>query len=109
MTAADYVAFAAMTIVFVAVVYGVILVGDLPAKVARERKHPQVAAVTALSWFGLLFTGGILWIAAIVWAYFDYSKAGGETSMAALEAEVADLRAQLEAVTAEGRESGGAA
>ena len=109
MTAADYVAFGAMVIVFVAVVYGVILVGDLPGKVARERKHPQVSAVTALSWFGLLFTGGVLWIFAIVWAFFDHSKVGAGSTVAALEAEIADLRAQLDAVNAEGGESGGAA
>lgn len=73
MTVFDYVAFGAMAIVFVALIWLVITLGDLPANIAKERNHPQVAAVRAMSWFGLLFTGGILWILAIVWAYLDSS------------------------------------
>lgn len=73
MTAFDYVAFGAMAVVFGATIWLLIYVGDLPGTVAKERSHPQVAAVTALSWFGLLFTGGVGWIIAIVWAYYDYS------------------------------------
>jgi hypothetical protein len=73
MTVFDYVAFGAMGVVFVAMIWLVIALGDLPANIARERNHSQVAAVRALSWFGLLFTGGVLWIFAIVWAFFDSS------------------------------------
>ena len=72
MTVFDYVAFAAMAIVFVAMIWLVIYLGDLPANVAKERNHPQVAAIRAMGWFGLLFTGGVVWILAIVWAYYDY-------------------------------------
>ena len=75
MTAFDYVAFAAMAIVFVAMIWLVIYVGDLPANIAKERNHPQVAAIRAMAWFGLLFSGGVVWILAIVWAYYDYSAA----------------------------------
>ena len=73
MTVFDYTAFGAMAIVFVAMIWLVIYVGDLPANVAKERNHPQVAAIRAMAWFGLLFTGGVVWILAIVWAYYDYS------------------------------------
>jgi multisubunit Na+/H+ antiporter MnhB subunit len=73
MTVYDYVAFGAMLVVFIAMIWLVIALGDLPANIARERNHSQVAAVRALSWFGLLFTGGVLWIFAIVWAFFDSS------------------------------------
>jgi hypothetical protein len=76
-TAADYVAFAAMTVVFVATVYLVIRLGDLPADIARKRNHPQVASVQALSWLGLLLTGGIVWIFAMTWAYYDYGGTSG--------------------------------
>ena len=98
MTIFDYVAFGAMAIVAVAIVYGVILLGDLPAKLARERNHPQVAAVQALSWFGLLFTGGILWIFAVVWAYYDYSAAGAKDSTSTVQSELAGLRERVEAL-----------
>ncbi len=73
MTAFDYTAFAAMAIVFVAMIWLLLYVGDLPANIARERGHPQVAAIRAMAWFGLLFSGGVVWILAIVWAYYDYS------------------------------------
>ena len=76
MTVFDYV-------VFVAMVWLLIYVGDLPANVAKERNHPQVAAIRAMAWFGLLFSGGIAWIFAIVWAYYDYSA--GEATPASEE------------------------
>lgn len=100
MTAFDYVAFAAMAIVFFAIIYLVIWLGDLPAKIAKKNKHPQVSAVTALSWFGLLFTGGVGWIAAVVWAYYDHSAAGKTEATTALEAELETLRERLAAVEA---------
>ena len=69
----DFIAFVAMAVVFVGVVYLVIWLGDLPANIAQERNHPQVAAVRAMAWLGLLFTGGIVYIFALVWAFFDYN------------------------------------
>ena len=86
MTLDDYIAFAAMSIVFVASVWLLIYIGDLPANIAKERNHPQVAAIRAMSWFGLLLTGGVLWVVAVTWSYYDYAPArasederGGET------------------------------
>lgn len=105
MTVYDYVAFSAMAIVFVAIIWLVIFLGDLPANIAKERGHSQVAAVRAMSWFGLLFTGGILWILAIVWSYFDSSHVikklsqtgtGGIETSDDLRAEVERLNARLE-------------
>ncbi len=80
MTIFDYVAFFAMAVVFCAIIYLIIFLGDLPAKIARERNHPQVAAVQALSWLGLLFTGGVVYIVAFAWAYFDYGSAGEDAA-----------------------------
>ncbi len=100
MTVADYVAFFAMGVVFCGLIYLVIWLGDLPAKVARERNHPQVAAVQAMAWLGLLFTGGVVYILALVWAYYDYSNSSAVTNptnaeIEALRKQVADLQAQL--------------
>ena len=75
MTAFDYIAFLAMAVVFCGLVYLVIALGDLPGKIAKERNHPQVAAITAMAWLGLLFTGGVVYIIAFVWAYYDYTHA----------------------------------
>ena len=47
MTAYDYISFGAMAVVFVAIIWLVIYLGDLPANIAKERKHPQVSAIRA--------------------------------------------------------------
>jgi len=98
MTVFDYVAFGAMGIVFCFIVFLVIFLGDLPGKIGRERKHPQLTALTALSWFGLLFTGGLLWIVAMVWALYDYSSSVDVGAATELRAEIEGLRARLEAL-----------
>lgn len=95
MTAYDYVAFGAMAVVFVALIWLVIFLGDLPANIAKERNHPQVSAIRAMSWFGLLFTGGIVWIFAIVWAYFDSSTIRKSVSTTELETEIKSLKERL--------------
>ena len=100
MTVFDYVAFGAMAIVFGFVIWVVIWLGDMPAGIAKKRNHPQVPAITALSWFGLLFTGGILWIVAMVWAYFDYSAAGKNGQGQAGEADIESLRERIETLEA---------
>ena len=108
MTAFDYVAFGAMAIVFAATIYLVILLGDLPANIARQRNHPQVAAIRAMSWFGLLFTGGIVWILAIVWAYYDRSASVEPSAVAEMRAEIDALGERLAALEAGQQETGGA-
>ncbi len=96
MTASDYFAFGAMAVVFVAIIGLVIFLGDLPGRIAKEQDYPQVTAVTVMPWFGLLFTGGgIVWILAIIWAFFDYSARGIPVSNPELEAELKSLHARL--------------
>ena len=91
MTAFDYIAFLAMAVVFCGLVYLVIALGDLPGKIAKERNHPQVAAITAMAWLGLLFTGGVVYIIAFVWAYYDYTYTNPVAST--------DSRAEIESLS----------
>ena len=98
MQAADFVAFFAMGVVFCGMIYLVIWLGDLPGKIARERSHPQVAAVTALSWLGLLFTGGVAYIAAFVWAFYDYSGQNADRSGDTREDRIEALHARIAAL-----------
>jgi len=71
----DKVAFGAMLVVLIGIVYAIVWLGDLPGKIAQRREHPQRAAIHALSWLGLIFTGGVLWIVAMVWAYMRPTRA----------------------------------
>ncbi len=107
MQIADYVAFFAMGVVFCGVIYLVIWLGDLPGKIARERHHPQVAAVTAMSWLGLLFTGGIVYIAAFVWAFYDYSAKSSNANDSTEADQIEVLRGRIEALESKLAENGG--
>ncbi|EMI53858.1 DUF3302 domain-containing protein [Rhodopirellula sallentina] len=58
--------------VFVLVAVAVLVgIAALPGRIASKRNHPQLAAVNICGWFGL--PTGVLWVVAIVWAYWDYS------------------------------------
>jgi len=100
-------------LLFVLAVVLVVWIGSLPAQIARRRHHPQVDAINAMSWLGLLF-GGVGWGLALVWALIRYDSgllkasntktaedAGTKTSE--LESRIAKLE-QLLASSA-GRES----
>jgi hypothetical protein len=58
--------------------------------------------------FGLLFTGGIVWILAIVWAYYNYSGPADPAAVADLRTEMEALRERLTALEAGQTETGGA-
>jgi hypothetical protein len=98
MTASDYVAFFAMAVVLCGVIYLVIFLGDLPANIAKDRNHPQVAAVRAMSWLGLLFTGGVVYILALVWAFFEYPPGEREASEPDARTEIEELRSRVTAL-----------
>jgi hypothetical protein len=55
----------------------VVLLGNLPGKLARAAGHPQAKAINVLSWVGLL-TLGIGWFAALVWANTTPGMPSGE-------------------------------
>ena len=69
----------------------VVLLGNLPGNIAREKGHPQAAAITVLSWIGLL-TLGIAWFAALVWANV---QPGPSTDNRELEQRLQQLEARL--------------
>lgn len=45
------------------------VIGSGPGRIARSRHHPQAEAIAICGWLGLLLTGGLLWVVAIVWAH----------------------------------------
>jgi hypothetical protein len=51
-------------------VYLVFVLGGLPGRIAGQRNHPQADAIRITGWLGLL-SGGIVWAAALIWAYVN--------------------------------------
>ena len=64
----DIFALIVMAILVALVIWLVVLLGSMPGNIAQKRGHPQVDAIKALGWIGLI-TMGIGWFIAIVWAY----------------------------------------
>ncbi len=53
----------------VAMIVGVIaFLGVWPGKIARNRNHPYMDAITVGSWVALI-AGGVLWPLILIWAY----------------------------------------
>jgi len=46
----------------------VVLLGGLPGHIARKRGHPSADAVAVAGWIGI-FTFGIIWLIALIWAH----------------------------------------
>ena len=65
----DIFALAVMFLLIGFVIWLVVFLGNMPGDIARKRNHPQVAAITALGWIGIL-TLGASFLVAIVWAYY---------------------------------------
>jgi hypothetical protein len=82
----DFIAFVLFAAILAVIVQVVVTLGTLPGRIARERDHPQAAAISIASWLGLAtlvlgatvtsgaeavsFTGmGFLWPFALVCAY----------------------------------------
>jgi hypothetical protein len=61
-------AFVVFAVLLVVAVIVVVLLGQLPGRIARKRGHPQAAAINVAGWLGLA-TGGTLWLGAIIWAF----------------------------------------
>ncbi len=46
----------------------VVTLGQLPGQIAKQRNHPQAAAINIAGWLGVA-TLGILWPLALIWAF----------------------------------------
>lgn len=55
------------------------VLGALPGRIARNRRHPQADAIAVGGWIGLLFLG-VLWPLMLIWAYTRMDGAAAERS-----------------------------
>ena len=67
----------------------VVLLGSLPGNIARSRNHPQLEAITALGWVGLI-TAGLGWFVAMVWAYYKPNATNND-----IQQQLDELRQQV--------------
>lgn len=85
----DLFALAVILIIAAVGIWLVLLIGHIPGDMARKISHPQSDAITMLAWVGLL-TGGVGWLAALVWCRVKVTPA-----QQVLEQRVGELEAKL--------------
>ncbi len=66
----DIFALLVIAVLIAAAIAIIVVLGNLPGKIARQRANPQADAITALSWIGIV-TLGLAWPFALVWAYWN--------------------------------------
>ena len=98
MTGVDYFAWIVFVVILLSVIAVFVVLAQLPGKTAEANGHPQADAINVASWLGLIFTGGIVWIFAMIWSRMKpvaEPLEGNQTEVDALKARIADLEAQL--------------
>jgi lysylphosphatidylglycerol synthetase-like protein (DUF2156 family) len=86
----DIFALIVILVIVALAIWLIITIATFPGKQAQNNNHPQVQAINALAWLGLL-TFGVFWVAAFVWAQIKYPKQTSD-----LEQRIAELEAALE-------------
>ena len=69
MDALTVVALLLLVLLAAIMVYAAIALARWPGRIARERSHPQADAISVCAWLGVLFTAGVAWMVAMVWAH----------------------------------------
>jgi len=64
----DVLTFAVLGVLLLVGLYAAFRLGALPGQIARQRGHPQADAINVAGWVGL-FTLGLLWPLALIWAF----------------------------------------
>ncbi len=71
-------------IAFALIVLGVVVImAALPGRIAKSRQHPQVDAINVCGWLGL--PTGILWVVAMVWAFWRSKPHGATQALASAD------------------------
>lgn len=90
----DYIGAGMLIFVFLALVYGIIYIHDIPYNIAKERNHPHQDAIHAAGWVSL-FTLHAIWPFLWIWAMIH--KPDLETDQSFVEHETEAVPAQEEA------------
>src|SRR6476469_2557081 len=65
----------ALGLLFFVLVYGIIAIHDIPARIAHARHHPHADAIHAAGWISL-FLLHVLWPFLWIWAMMDQPDRG---------------------------------
>jgi hypothetical protein len=103
----NYFALGLLFFVVIVLVYGIIAIHDIPARIAKKRHHPHEDAIHAAGWISL-FMLHVLWPFLWIWAMayrpergWGFSHRPGEpTSPQEATAELEELRHRLAEVEA---------
>jgi type VI protein secretion system component VasK len=96
MTGIDYFTWFVLIIIAATLIVGFVVLAQLPGKMAAANNHPQAAAINMAGWLGLIFTVGIVWIIAMIWAQTEPTAAAlPNKDVEALKTRIADLEGQL--------------
>ena len=103
MSGIDIFAWVVLLVIIASVVVVFVVLGMLPGKIARERQHPQVQAISVASWLALIF-GFAAWPFVLVWAYLrpvarpldQPEDEAVRQRIAGLEARIAELESAEE-------------
>ena len=68
MSGIDIFSWIVLLVIILSVIAVFVVLGMLPGKVAQQRQHPQVQAISIASWLALIF-GVAAWPFVMVWAY----------------------------------------
>ena len=71
----NYVALFLIFFTVLVIVVGIVVIHELPGKIAEQRRHPQVDAIKIMSYLGLIAFP--LWMAALIWAHVKPWKIAG--------------------------------
>ncbi len=74
----DILTFVVFAILIAAAIFVIVKLGGLPGKLARQRSHPQADAINVAGWLGL-FTVGVVWVLAMVWAFMKPPRVAVDT------------------------------
>lgn len=79
-TTFEYAALGIWIVVIITLVYGIIAIHDIPAKIAKSRNHPHHDAIEATGWVSL-FLMHALWPFLWIWAMtYDPKKEAEKVS-----------------------------
>ena len=95
-TTFEYVTFGIWVAVVIILVYGIIAIHDIPAKIAEKRNHPHQDAIAATGWVSLFLMHALwpfLWIWAMTYDPDKEAKKVSDTNL--LKEEVQTLKDRI--------------